>query len=295
MQRLIAPQSLALIGAGAWTDAVAAGASAIGFSGALWRVHPTRPSTPAARYFRSVGDLPGPPDAAFIAVPAPEVASVAAGLATLGAGGFVCFSAGFSETGTEVGVRLTRDLDSAAHDLPFFGPNCYGFVNFFDRAALLAGPAGRPAHRARRRAHLPERHHRAHADVQRPVAARRPALHRGQSDAARGGGSDRDSCATIRASPPSDCTSKGSAHGAVRARRRSSPGRRQAHCTDQGRTHRGRGHGRAHATPAPLPAATRCSMPSAARRASPACDTLGALCETLKLLHAGGPLPGNGC
>ncbi len=137
IQRLIAPRSIALIGAGAWTDAVAAGNVALGYQGTLWRVHPTRPSTATTTYYRSVADLPGAPDAAFLAVPNTEAPAVAGALAARGCGGFVCFTAGFSETGSESGHRLTQDLLNRAGDLPFFGPNCYGFVNFFDRAAML--------------------------------------------------------------------------------------------------------------------------------------------------------------
>ena len=137
IQRLIAPRSIALIGAGAWTDAVAAGNLAVGYQGTLWRVHPTRPSTATTTYYRSVADLPGAPDAAFLAVPNTQAPAVAGALAARGCGGFVCFTAGFSETGSESGHRLTQDLLNRAGDLPFFGPNCYGFVNFFDRAAML--------------------------------------------------------------------------------------------------------------------------------------------------------------
>jgi acetate---CoA ligase (ADP-forming) len=137
IQRLIAPRSIVLIGAGAWTDAVAAGNATIGFSGELWRVHPSRPSTAKSTYYRSIADLPGIPDAAFVAVPNHEVPGIAAALAARGAGGFVCFSAGFSETGTEPGFELTRALTGNAGALPFFGPNCYGFVNFFDRVAMM--------------------------------------------------------------------------------------------------------------------------------------------------------------
>lgn len=136
IRRLIAPRSVALIGAGAWTDAVAAGSAALGFGGTVWRVHPSRASTSETPYYRSVGELPGVPDAAFLAVPNHEAPAVAGALAKLGTGGFVCFSAGFSETGTEVGAELTRGLEEAAGAVPFFGPNCYGFVNFFDRVAL---------------------------------------------------------------------------------------------------------------------------------------------------------------
>jgi acyl-CoA synthetase (NDP forming) len=137
IHRLIAPRSIALIGASAWTDAVAAGNIAIGYSGTLWRVHPTRRSTAATTYYPSVADLPGVPDAAFLAVPNHEAPSVAGALAAHGAGGFVCFTAGFSEAGTESGDLLTRELVGNAGALPFFGPNCYGFVNFFDKVAMM--------------------------------------------------------------------------------------------------------------------------------------------------------------
>ena len=69
IRRLIAPRSIALIGASAWTDAVAAGNATIGYRGTVWRVHPTRASTPERPFYRSIAELPGVPDAAFIAVP----------------------------------------------------------------------------------------------------------------------------------------------------------------------------------------------------------------------------------
>ena len=137
LRRLIAPRSIALIGASAWTDAVATGSRKIGFAGPIWRVHPTRTSTPEAPVYRAVDELPDAPDAAFLAVPNAEVPGVAAALARRGTGGFVCFSSGFSETGTDLGRRLTEELCERAGDLPFFGPNCYGFVNFFDRVAMM--------------------------------------------------------------------------------------------------------------------------------------------------------------
>jgi acyl-CoA synthetase (NDP forming) len=137
IRRLIAPRSIALIGAGAWTDAVAAGNAAIGYPGMIWRVHPSRPSTAATTYYRSIDELPGTPDAAFVAVPNQEVPGVAGTLALRAAGGFVCFSAGFSETGSPTGQVLTEQLIASAGALPFFGPNCYGYVNFFDQVAMM--------------------------------------------------------------------------------------------------------------------------------------------------------------
>ncbi|MDB6090607.1 MAG: acyl-CoA synthetase forming [Gammaproteobacteria bacterium] len=135
LKRLLAPRSIALVG-GAWADAVAAASRSIHYTGEIWRVHPKRSSSPGTHYFRSVDELPGAPDATFIAAPNVEVPNIAAALARRGAGGFVCFAAGFSETATAEGQRLTDDLGASAGDLPFFGPNCYGFINFFDGAAL---------------------------------------------------------------------------------------------------------------------------------------------------------------
>jgi acyl-CoA synthetase (NDP forming) len=135
IKRLLAPRSVALVG-GAWADAVAAASRAIGYTGQLWRVHPKRPSTSETHYFRSIDDLPGSPDATFVAAPNVEVPNIAQSLVRRNAGGFVCFAAGFSETATDQGLQLTRDLVASAADLPFFGPNCYGLINFFDGAAL---------------------------------------------------------------------------------------------------------------------------------------------------------------
>src|SRR3954471_14662393 len=135
LKRLLAPRTIALIGSG-WADAVDASGKVIGFRGEVWRIHPKRPSTADVKYYRSIDELPGAPDASFVAAPAREVPAIAEGLARRGAGGFVCFASGFSETGADEGKRLTTELVANARDLPFFGPNCYGFINFFDHVAL---------------------------------------------------------------------------------------------------------------------------------------------------------------
>ena len=135
IQRLLAPRSVALVG-GAWADAVAAASRAIRYTGEIWHIHPKRPSTAEKTYYRSVDELPDSPDATFVAAPNVEVPAIARSLVQRGSGGFVCFAAGFSETATDQGHHLTDELLQSAGDLPFFGPNCYGFVNFFDGAAL---------------------------------------------------------------------------------------------------------------------------------------------------------------
>jgi acetyl-CoA synthetase len=135
LRRLLAPKTLALVG-GNWTDAVANACRQIGYQGKIWRIHPTRPSDETTTYYRSIDELPGAPDASFLAAPAADIPALAEGLSRRGAGGFVCFASGFDETATDEGRKLTADLVTAAGDLAFTGPNCYGLVNFFDRAAL---------------------------------------------------------------------------------------------------------------------------------------------------------------
>jgi acetyl-CoA synthetase len=136
LSRLLNPRSVALFGSGDWTDAVAAGAARIGYSGKVWRVHPRRISTAATTYYRSAAELPGAPDCVFLAVPAQDVPETVRALAQRGTGALVCFSSGFAETGTERGTALSLELQRAAGSIPYIGPNCYGMVNFFDRVAL---------------------------------------------------------------------------------------------------------------------------------------------------------------
>lgn len=136
LQPLLNPRSIALLGATDWTDAVAAGADKLGFRGQIWRVHPRRESTAQKTYYRSVEELPGVPDCAFLAVPAADAPAAARALAARGCGALVGFSSGFSETGSAQGAALSEELRRAAGTLPYLGPNCYGLVNFFDRVAL---------------------------------------------------------------------------------------------------------------------------------------------------------------
>ena len=55
-------------------------------------------------------------------------------LRKIGIGGAVIFASGFNEE--KDGAALALKLDHAAGEVPYIGPNCYGFANFFDRVAL---------------------------------------------------------------------------------------------------------------------------------------------------------------
>ena len=59
--------------------------------------------------------------------------SVIKELSERGAGGAICFASGFAETNTS---ELQDALVTAADDMPFLGPNCYGFLNYLDNVTL---------------------------------------------------------------------------------------------------------------------------------------------------------------
>ncbi len=134
LSRLLAPRSIAAIG-GAWAERVVEQCQKMGFSGDVWPVHPTKDFVRGVKCFRSVADLPSAPDASFVAVNRTLAVDVMGDLAKRGAGGAICFAAGFKETGPE-GAELERALIAASGTMPFLGPNCYGLINYVDGALL---------------------------------------------------------------------------------------------------------------------------------------------------------------
>ena len=134
LERLLKPRHVAVIG-GREAETVAGECARIGYRGPVWPVNPRRESIGGHRCFRSVESLPEAPDAAFVAVPREAAVDTVARLAAMGAGGVVCHTAGFAEIGGE-GARLEAALVEAAGDMALIGPNCYGFINYLDRAAL---------------------------------------------------------------------------------------------------------------------------------------------------------------
>ena len=134
LQRLLKPRHVAVIG-GREAEVVAGECARIGYRGPVWPVNPRRDSIGGHRCFGSVERLPHAPDAAFVAVPREAAIDTVARLAAMGAGGVVCHTAGFAEIGAQ-GARLEAALVEAAGDMALIGPNCYGFINYLDRAAL---------------------------------------------------------------------------------------------------------------------------------------------------------------
>ena len=131
--RLLRPRSIAVIG-GLAAARVAEQCDRMGFDGDLWPVHPKHDRIAGRPVFRSVTDLPGAPDAAFVGVNRHATVEAVSALARAGAGGAICYASGFRES--DDGEALQRALVEAAGEMPIVGPNCYGLINLLDGIAL---------------------------------------------------------------------------------------------------------------------------------------------------------------
>lgn len=137
LSRLLRPRSIALLGGG-WAVNVVAQLRKSGFDGDIWPVNPKRADVLGVPCLASVDDLPGAPDASFIGVNRDATIEVVEKLSAMGAGGATCFASGFleSEAETAGGADLQARLIAAAGDMPILGPNCYGLLNYLDNVTL---------------------------------------------------------------------------------------------------------------------------------------------------------------
>lgn len=138
LTRLFQPKSIAVIGGGAWCQQVIRQCERLGYEGEVWPVYPKADVISGQTVFKSIEDLPSPPDAVFIGINRHATIEAVAALSRMGAGGAVCFASGFSEAVAEddTGDGLQEQLVAAAGEMPILGPNCYGFVNGLDGALL---------------------------------------------------------------------------------------------------------------------------------------------------------------
>ncbi|MGD9998776.1 MAG: acetate--CoA ligase family protein [Ilumatobacteraceae bacterium] len=132
LRRLLSPRSIAVVG-GAPAERVVRQCLKLDFDGQIWPVHPTRREMAGVACVPTLTDLPGVPDSVFLGVNRHATVDAMRTLSAVGAGGAVCYGSGFAESGE---ATLQADLVASAGDVPFLGPNCYGFVNTFDRVAL---------------------------------------------------------------------------------------------------------------------------------------------------------------
>ena len=135
LKKLFRPKSLAVVG-GYWADFVVEGNRKLGFNGPIWHINPTRPNNKRNKYYRSIDELPSIPDCVYIAVSRDLTVNVIKDFASLGTGGAVCLASRFSETNSIKGISKTKELLKNSGEMPFLGPNCYGFINYLDRISV---------------------------------------------------------------------------------------------------------------------------------------------------------------
>ncbi|MGJ8596834.1 acetate--CoA ligase family protein [Sulfitobacter sp.] len=138
LSRLLQPQSIAVVGGGAWCAQIIRQSRLMNFTGRIDVVHPRGGIVEGIQAVTELGRLETPPDAVFIGVNRFATIEVVTALSEMGAGGAVCFASGFTESAAEddKGAELQATLVQAAGEMPVLGPNCYGFINALDGALL---------------------------------------------------------------------------------------------------------------------------------------------------------------
>ena len=128
---LLHPKSIAFIGGGECEIAIRR-TRELGFAGKIWAVHPKRENLGGIPCVKSLAEIDGVPDAAFVAIKREPTIEIVRELRKKGCGGAVIYASGFAETGD---AHLQMELLEAADGMPLMGPNCYGFVNCLARVA----------------------------------------------------------------------------------------------------------------------------------------------------------------
>ncbi len=134
LQKIWAPESVAVVGASARPDSVghAVFASILlgGFIGVVYPVNPKVRSILGVRAYPSVKEIPDPVDLAVIIVPADAVAGVLNECVQKGIHAAVVITAGFKEIGTVGAEREARVRQIAQqYEIALVGPNCLGVIN----------------------------------------------------------------------------------------------------------------------------------------------------------------------
>jgi acetyltransferase len=124
---LFRPSSVALFGAseqpGSVGATVAANLVSGGFNGPVWFVNPKHKEVQGQPCYANTDALPGTPDLAVIAIPAPAVPDLIAALGNKGCRAAIVLTAGIE------GELETEMLQAAhSHGLRILGPNCIGLL-----------------------------------------------------------------------------------------------------------------------------------------------------------------------
>lgn len=137
LTRLLAPRSIAVVGASAGGGIPALPLRFLrkhGYPGALYPANPRQPEIEGLRCYPDLAALPEVPDLAMIMVGATRVAAAVEACGVAGVPYAIVCGSGFAETGAEGGVLQDEVAATAArHGIGLLGPNCQGLMNVPDR------------------------------------------------------------------------------------------------------------------------------------------------------------------
>ena len=142
LEALLRPRSIAVIGASRSPDkngyAVVRNLVRGGFPGRVFPVNPAGGEIAGVTCWRTLGELPEPPDCAMVVIPAADTVAAVRQCADAGIRAVVVGASGFAEDGTEAGAARQEALAAIARDrgLALLGPNTNGFLNAADRVSL---------------------------------------------------------------------------------------------------------------------------------------------------------------
>ena len=133
IRRLLAPRSIAVVGAGRRPGSIghAVFRNLIDgeFTGAVYPVNPSAGAVAGVRAYPTVSAIPDPVDLAVVATPAEAALDVVADCADKGVGGLVVITAGFAETGAGAGREHELVALARRNGMRVIGPNCMGILN----------------------------------------------------------------------------------------------------------------------------------------------------------------------
>lgn len=133
VQALLTPRGVALVGASADpsknTGRPQRFLATHGYEGAIYPVNPSRDEVQGLRAYKSVADIDGPCDQAFIMVPADYVIDAVRQCGEIGVKVATIYSDGFAETGPEGQAKQDELLAAAAEaGVRVLGPNSMGVI-----------------------------------------------------------------------------------------------------------------------------------------------------------------------
>jgi len=143
LKLILAPRSVAVIGASAREDSVGRAVFAnilfSGYKGIVYPVNPRVKSILGVRAYPTILDIPDEVDLAIIIVPNITVKKVIEECGAKGVKGAVIITAGFKEIGAE-GEKLEKEVVEAARKnrISIIGPNCVGLINTDPQVSLNA-------------------------------------------------------------------------------------------------------------------------------------------------------------